>query len=80
MKDYKQKIKAKVDEITVLKEMVKISSNSLKVKDLDMARINKRCQRLEKLVEINKNYDKTGGKDYRNIDDIDDNDDSIEDS
>lgn len=60
--------------------MVKISSNSLKVKDLDMARINKRCQRLEKLVEINKNYDKTGGKDYRNIDDIDDNDDSIEDS
>jgi hypothetical protein len=80
LKDYKQKIKAKVDEITVLKEMVKISSNSLKVKDLDMARINKRCQRLEKLVEINKNYDKTGGKDYRNIDDIDDNDDSIEDS
>ena len=60
--------------------MVKISSNSLKVKDLNMARINKRCQRLEKLVEINKNYDKTGGKDYRNIDDIDGNDYSIEES
>ena len=80
MKDYKQKIKAKIDEITVLKEMVKISSNSLKVKDLDLARINKKCQRLEKLAEINKNYDKTGVKDYRNIDDLDDNDDSIEES
>ena len=80
MKDYKQKIKAKIDEITVLKEMVKISSNSLKVKDLDLARINKKCQRLEKLAEINKNYDKTGGKDYKNINDLDDNDYSIEDS
>jgi hypothetical protein len=80
LKDYKQKIKAKIDEITVLKEMVKISSNSLKVKDLDLARINKKCQRLEKLAEINKNYDKTGVKDYRNIDDLDDNDDSIEES
>lgn len=60
--------------------MVKISSNSLKAKDIDMARINKRCQRLEKLIEVNKNYDKVGGKEYRNIDDTDDKDDSIDDS
>lgn len=54
VKDLKIKVKQKQDEIDVLKEMVKSSSNSLKAKDMDISRMNKRIQRLEKLVEINK--------------------------
>ena len=37
--------------------MVKSSSNSLKAKDIDNQRLQKRVTRLEKMVEINKNYD-----------------------
>jgi len=37
--------------------MVKSSSNSLKAKDIDNARLTKRVNRLEKLVEINKGFD-----------------------
>jgi len=37
--------------------MVKSSANSMKAKDLDISRLNKRIQRLEKLVDINKNLD-----------------------
>jgi len=51
------KVKEKQNEIEVLKEMVKSSSNSLKAKDMDITRLNKRIARLEKLVEINKNFD-----------------------
>ena len=35
--------------------MVKMSTNSIKAKDIDNQRLTKRIQRLEKLVEINKN-------------------------
>ncbi len=63
MKDLKIKVKEKQNEIEVLKEMVKSSSNSLKAKDMDISRLNKRIARLEKLVEINKNLDGlSGGK------------------
>jgi len=41
--------------------MVKSSSNSLKAKDMDISRLNKRIARLEKLVEINKNLDVYSG-------------------
>lgn len=57
IKDLKLKIKGKQDEINVLKEMVKSSSQSLKAKDIDINRLTKRNNRLEKLVDINKNLD-----------------------
>ena len=53
----KLKIKEKTNEIEVLKEMVKGSTNSLKAKDIDNQRMNKRIQRLEKLIEVNRNFD-----------------------
>ena len=37
--------------------MVKGSSNSLKAKDMDNKQLQKRIARLEKLIEVNKNYD-----------------------
>ena len=64
----KIKIKEKQNEIEVLKEMVKSSSNSLKAKDIDIARLTKRVNRLEKLTEINKGFD--GGRASRNDDHI----------
>lgn len=57
IKDLKLKIKDKQNEINVLKEMVKSSSQSLKAKDIDIQRLEKRNKRLEKLNEINKNLD-----------------------
>jgi chromosome segregation ATPase len=62
VKDLKQKVKEKQNEINVLKEMIKSSSSSLKAKDIDIQRLNKRVQRLEKLVEINKNFDGAQGR------------------
>ena len=61
IKDLKLKIKDKQNEINVLKEMVKSSSQSLKAKDIDIQRLEKRNKRLEKLNEINKNLDGVGG-------------------
>ena len=61
VKDLKLKIKDKQNEINVLKEMVKSSSSSLKAKDIDIQRLEKRNKRLEKLNEINKNLDGVGG-------------------
>ena len=61
VKDLKLKIKDKQNEINVLKEMVKSSSQSLKAKDIDIQRLEKRNKRLEKLNEINKNLDGVGG-------------------
>jgi len=57
VKDLKLRLKQKHSEIEVLKEMVKSSSNQIKAKDIDISRLNKRVNRLEKLVEINKNLD-----------------------
>ena len=42
IKDLKTKVKEKQNEISVLKEMIKSSSNSLKAKDIDIQRLNKR--------------------------------------
>lgn len=61
VKDLKTKVKEKQNEIEVLKEMVKSSSSSLKAKDIDINRMQKRIIRLEKLVEINKGYDGNAG-------------------
>ena len=60
VKDLKLRLKQKTDEIEVLKEMVKANSASMKAKDIDISRLNKRINRLEKLVEINKNLDGLG--------------------
>ena len=56
--------------------MVKSSSNSLKAKDIDIQRLTKRANRLEKLVEINKGYD--GGRASRNDDIIQERDEIME--
>lgn len=45
-----------------MKEMVKANSASMKAKDIDISRLNKRINRLEKLVEINKNLDSLGAQ------------------
>ena len=57
IKDLKIKIKQKTNEVEVLKEMVKSGSAMLKSKDQDNQRLQKRITRLEKLTEINKNFD-----------------------
>lgn len=62
VKDLKLRLKQKTDEIQVLKEMVKANSASMKAKDIDISRLNKRINRLEKLVEINKNLDGLGAQ------------------
>ena len=62
VKDLKLRLKQKTDEIEVLKEMVKANSASMKAKDIDISRLNKRINRLEKLVEINKNLDGLGAQ------------------
>ena len=56
--------------------MVKSSSNSLKAKDIDIARLTKRVNRLEKLVEINKGFD--GARGSRNEDIIHERDEIME--
>ena len=61
MKDLKLRLKQKSDEIAVLKEMVKANSASMKAKDIDISRLTKRINRLEKLVDINKNMEGLGG-------------------
>lgn len=57
VKDLKLRLKQKQSEIDVLKDLVKSSSNTIKAKDIDISRLNKRVNRLEKLVDINKNLD-----------------------
>lgn len=54
MKDMKNKLKEKAEETEVLKEMVKSANTQAKAKDIDIQRLQKRLQRLEKLNEINK--------------------------
>jgi len=41
--------------------MVKANSASMKAKDIDISRLTKRINRLEKLVDINKNMEGLGG-------------------
>jgi hypothetical protein len=45
--------------------MIKSSSSSLKAKDIDIQRLNKRNQRLEKMVEINNNLGGQGNRGSR---------------
>jgi hypothetical protein len=60
--------------------MVKSSSNSLKAKDIDIARLTKRVNRLEKLTEINKGYDAGANRGSRNEDIIHEADEVFEDT
>lgn len=43
-----------------LNDLIKSQTNSIKAKDIDIQRLNKRIQRLEKMVEVNKNIDGMG--------------------
>lgn len=82
VKDLKLRLKEKSREIDVLKEMVKSSSNSMKAKDIDISRLNKRINRLEKLVEINKNLEGLTGQRGSRINDqvIPERDENLEDT
>lgn len=80
VKDLKVKIKQKQNEIEVLKEMVKSSGNSLKAKDIDIQRLNKRIHRLEKLVEINNTYGAKSGQNRHDRNIIPERDEEMEDT
>lgn len=54
LRDLKNKLKDKLNEIEVLKEMVKSSNKQAKAKDIDIQRLMKRIQRLEKMTELGK--------------------------
>lgn len=54
LRDLKQKLKDKLNEIEVLKEMVKSANKTAKAKDIDIQRLSKRIQRLEKMNELGK--------------------------
>ena len=54
LRDLKTKLKDKLNEIEVLKEMVKSSNKQAKAKDIDIQRLMKRIQRLEKMTELGK--------------------------
>lgn len=50
----KVKIKDQQNEVEVLKEMVKSATKQAKAKDIDIQRLTKKMQRLEKLAEVSK--------------------------
>lgn len=52
MRDLKLKLKDKLNEIEVLKEMVKSANKQAKAKDIDIQRLNNRIHRLEKMTEL----------------------------
>lgn len=54
LRDMKVKIKDQQNEIEVLKEMVKSATKQAKAKDIDIQRLTKKMQRLEKLAEVSK--------------------------
>ena len=60
IKDFKGKIKDKQNEIEVLKEMVKSSNMQAKAKDIDIQRLTKKIQRMEKFVDFNKGVSELG--------------------
>lgn len=57
IKGLKIKLKEKTNECEVLKEMIKSSTGTLKAKDIDNQRLSKQINRLQKLVEVNKNFE-----------------------
>ena len=54
LRDMKVKLKDQVSEIEVLKEMVKSATKQATAKDIDIQRLTKKMQRLEKLAELGK--------------------------
>ena len=48
------KFKDKLNEIEVLKEMVKSANKQAKAKDIDIQRLSNRIKRLEKMTELGK--------------------------
>lgn len=54
LRDMKLKMKEQANEVEVLKEMVKSATKQAKAKDIDIQRLSKKIQRLEKLVELSK--------------------------
>ena len=61
----KQRLKDKLTEVEVLKEMVKSANKQAKAKDIDIQRLMKKVQRLEKFNEINKGMGNGGGSQER---------------
>ena len=64
----KNKLKEKFNEIEVLKEMVKSANKQAKAKDIDITRLLKRIQRLEKLADLNKGMNNEPTHQNRNND------------
>jgi chromosome segregation ATPase len=54
LRDMKVKAKDQLNEIEVLKEMVKSATKAAKAKDIDIQRLTKKLQRLEKLIDGSK--------------------------
>lgn len=54
LRDNKAKLKDQQNEIEVLKEMVKSATTQAKAKDIDIQRLHKKMQRLEKLTEMSR--------------------------
>ncbi len=54
LRDQKLKLKEQANEIDVLKEMVKSATKQAKAKDIDIQRLTKKIQRLEKLTDMSK--------------------------
>lgn len=52
LKDLKSKFKDKLNEIDVLKEMVKSANKQAKAKDIDIQRLSNRIKRLEKMLDL----------------------------
>eukprot|EP00349_Pseudokeronopsis_sp_Brazil_P010883 CAMPEP_0202979706 /NCGR_PEP_ID=MMETSP1396-20130829/85788_1 /ASSEMBLY_ACC=CAM_ASM_000872 /TAXON_ID= /ORGANISM="Pseudokeronopsis sp., Strain Brazil" /LENGTH=85 /DNA_ID=CAMNT_0049719261 /DNA_START=634 /DNA_END=891 /DNA_ORIENTATION=+ len=65
MKDMKNKLKEKLSEIEVLKEMIKSANMQAKAKDIDISRLQKRIQRLEKMTEISKAMPQEAPQNYQ---------------
>ena len=47
-------MKEQGEEVEVLKEMVRSANKTAKAKDIDISRLSKKIQRLEKLHDMNK--------------------------
>jgi hypothetical protein len=65
LRDLKIKLKDKGQEIDVLKEMVRSANTHSKAKEIDVTRLTKKIQRLEKLIESNKGL--IGGGNERKV-------------
>mmetsp|Transcript_17993 Transcript_17993/g.30632 ORF Transcript_17993/g.30632 Transcript_17993/m.30632 type:complete len:226 (-) Transcript_17993:145-822(-) len=57
IKDLKMELRQRNTEVATLKDMLKSQTSSLKAKDIDISRLNKRLQKMERLSEVNKNLE-----------------------